>query len=153
MIGQIKMVNSIIEIRNSNPGDIDRLKQIDPLSSSADRAAFIENAVSSGTAFAAVIDSEVVGYAVLDRSFFERPMIIMLIVEEKRRRCGIGNRLVEYLEKICEGAELWTSTNVSNTPMQRLLTKRGYKLTGFIDNLDPGDPEIFYFKELEDKRR
>gem|GEM_PF-5850403 len=41
--------------------------------------------------------------------------------------------------------------NVGNRqPMQLLLEKSGYSLSGFIDNLDPGDPELVYFKRLRD---
>ncbi len=142
-----------MEIRKANLNDVSRLRQIDHLSSDPDRASFIERVVSCDTAWVAVLESEVVAYSVLDRSYFERHTISMLIVESKLRRRGIGNQLVEYLEQICDGPELWTSTNLSNTPMQRLLIKRGYHLTGFIDNLDPGDPELFYFKKLEKKWR
>jgi len=138
-----------MKIRKAKTDDIDRLKQIDHLSYQPARASFIERAVSSGTAWVVVVKSEVVAYAVLNHSYFERPTIAMLMVDSHQRRTGIGNRLVEYLEQICDGPEIWTSTNLSNTPMQRLLVKRGYHLTGFIDNLDPGDPELFYFKKLE----
>jgi ribosomal protein S18 acetylase RimI-like enzyme len=139
-----------MRIRKAKLEDINRLKQIDTaLASNPRREAFIERKVSSGEAWAGVVKSEVVAYAVLDRSYFDRPTISMLMVNSQQRRSGIGNRLVEYLEQICDGSEIWTSTNLSNTPMQRLLAKRGYHLTGFIDNLDPGDPELFYFKKLE----
>jgi hypothetical protein len=50
------------------------------------------------------------------------------------------------LESECRTEKLFTSTNLSNLPMQSLLAKRGYKLSGVIDNLDPGDPELVYFK-------
>ena len=138
-----------MKIRKANSQDVQRLKQIDHLSYQPERASFIERAVSSGTAWVVIVKSEVVAYAVLDHSYFERPTIAMLIVNSQQRRSGIGNSLVEHLEQICDGLEIWTSTNLSNIPMQRLLAKRGYHLTGFIDNLDPGDPELFYFKKLE----
>ncbi|MFC2014506.1 GNAT family N-acetyltransferase [Chloroflexota bacterium] len=141
-----------MEIRIANHYDFERLKKIDHLSINPERVTFIERVVTSGTAWVVSIRAEVVAYAVLDRSYFERPTIAMLLVDSKRRRCGIGNQLVEYLERICGGPELWTSTNLSNTPMQRLLVKRGYHLTGFIDNLDSGDPELFYFKKLDQNK-
>lgn len=139
----------LMKIRKAKTDDIYRLKQIDHLSYQPERASFIERAVSSGTAWVVIVKSEVVAYAVLDHSYFERPTISMLMVSSQRRTSGIGNSFVEYLEQICDGLEIWTSTNLSNIPMQRLLAKRGYHLTGFIDNLDPGDPELFYFKKLE----
>lgn len=35
-----------------------------------------------------------------------------------------------------------------NKPMQSLLEDAGYRLSGYIDNLDFGDPELVYFKSL-----
>jgi hypothetical protein len=35
---------------------------------------------------------------------------------------------------------------LSNTIMQELFEKLGYIRSGYIENLDEGDPEIIYFK-------
>lgn len=32
--------------------------------------------------------------------------------------------------------------------MQNLLKKLGYERSGIIHNLDPGDPELIYFKKI-----
>jgi hypothetical protein len=61
---------------------------------------------------------------------------------------GAGEALVKHLESLCQTAKLFTSTNLSNLPMQSLLAKMGYILSGVIHNLDEGDPEIVYFKKL-----
>lgn len=53
---------------------------------------------------------------------------------------------MRYSESICQTTKLFTSTNLSNLPMQALLTKLGYRLSGVIHNLDDGDPELVYFK-------
>lgn len=42
------------------------------------------------------------------------------------------------------------STHRSNLPMQRLLEGLGYRLSGMVDDLDPGDPELFYSRGLDD---
>jgi hypothetical protein len=44
--------------------------------------------------------------------------------------------------------KLFTSTNLSNLPMQGIMSKLGYRPSGVIENLDPGDPELIYFKRL-----
>jgi len=44
--------------------------------------------------------------------------------------------------------KLFTSTNLSNLPMQSLLAQLNFKLSGVIENLDEGDPELVYFKPL-----
>jgi hypothetical protein len=61
---------------------------------------------------------------------------------------GAGEALVKHLESLCQTAKLFTSTNLPNLPMQSLLAKMGYVLSGVIHNLDEGDPEIVYFKKL-----
>ena len=38
----------------------------------------------------------------------------------------------------------------SNFPMQRLLATLGFDRSGFIENLDEGDPELVYFKRIRD---
>ena len=51
-------------------------------------------------------------------------------------------------EKGCLSDDLFTSTNLSNIPAQRLFEKLDYTRTVMVENLDEGDPEIFYFKRL-----
>jgi len=41
-------------------------------------------------------------------------------------------------------AKLFTSTNLSNQPMQRLLARLGWRSVGIVYGLDEGDPELFY---------
>jgi hypothetical protein len=55
---------------------------------------------------------------------------------------------MRHLERICPSEKLFTSTNESNMPMQRLCEKLGFVRSGWIDNLDDGDPEIIFFKRL-----
>ena len=55
---------------------------------------------------------------------------------------------MQHMEQTCTTAKLFTSTNQSNAPMQALLNKLGYRQSGFIENLDEGDPELIYFKRL-----
>jgi hypothetical protein len=64
------------------------------------------------------------------------------------RRNGAGAALVKHIESLCQTPKLFTSTNLSNLPMQSLLAKLGYILSGVIHNLDEGDPELVYFKRL-----
>jgi len=47
-----------------------------------------------------------------------------------------------------EADRVFTSTNESNAPMRALLGQCGYKPSGSIDNLDPGDPELVFVKFL-----
>jgi hypothetical protein len=52
------------------------------------------------------------------------------------------------MEQRCKTAKLFTSTNQSNKPMQVLLNRLGYRPSGVIENLDEGDPELVYMKQV-----
>jgi hypothetical protein len=52
------------------------------------------------------------------------------------------------LDTIAQTPKLFTSTNLSNLPMQALLAKLGYSLCGVINELDDNDPELVYVKHL-----
>jgi len=112
------------------------------------RRPFIERAIAAGECYVAASSDEIVGYAVFDRSFFEQPFVSLLIVAEPQRRRGIGVVLMRHLESISPGDKLFTSTNASNTPMQRLCEQLGFVRSGYIEHLDEGDPEIIYFKRV-----
>ena len=43
-----------------------------------------------------------------------------------------------------EGDRLFVSTNESNATMRELLVRRGYRVSGMVENLDPDDPELFF---------
>ena len=90
------------------------------------------------------------GFAVVNRAFFEQVFIALLVVHPDHRRQGIGSALMTYAEKTCPEPKLFTSTNASNSIMQALLTVRGYRRSGSVENLDPGDPELIYVRFLGD---
>jgi ribosomal protein S18 acetylase RimI-like enzyme len=52
------------------------------------------------------------------------------------------------MEKMCKTPKLFTSTNESNIIAQKTYEANGFVRTGYIENLDEGDPEIIYFKLL-----
>ena len=136
-------------IRSGNELDIeylialDHIAQIDP-----DRVDFIRSAIFAGTCFVAEASGEVVGYGVLTHDFYGQGMIDMLYVQTDHRQKGIGGALVEHMAALCRKPKLFTSTNESNTPMRALLTKHGFIPSGWIENLDPGDPELVYFRAI-----
>jgi GNAT superfamily N-acetyltransferase len=113
-----------------------------------ERREFIRREVVSGNCFVAVTNEVVVGYGVLNYAFYYNGCIDMLYIHSEYRRCGAGSALLKQMESLCKTPKLFTSTNLSNLPMQSLLAKLGYVLSGVIHNLDEGDPEIVYFKRL-----
>ena len=44
-------------------------------------------------------------------------------------------------------SKVFSSTNQSNKRMQQLFHNLGFVKSGFIDNLDEGDPEMIYMKQ------
>jgi N-acetylglutamate synthase-like GNAT family acetyltransferase len=140
--------NNIISCRLATTDDIDII-----CSSIDDRVfipAFLERSIASSHCYVAILnDSLIVGYAVLDYSFYAQAFLSMLRVHPSYRRQKVGLTLMNYLEQPaqCTAKKLFTSTNLSNLAMQSLLAKLQYKLTGVIHNLDDdNDPEIVYYK-------
>jgi ribosomal protein S18 acetylase RimI-like enzyme len=112
------------------------------------RHGFIKDAINSSQCLYASIDDIIVGYAIFERSFFGQGFIDLLIVHPDYRRLGIGKAIIAYIEEHCPTEKLFTSTNQSNIPMQNLCENIGFSRSGYIENLDEGDPEIIYFKKL-----
>ena len=139
----------MISIRPGLESDIGTLCSIDQIArQTEERREFIRTSITNGTCLIAESDSEVIGYGVLNYSFYHQGCIEMLYVSEGQRRQGTGKALIEEMERQCQTPKLFTSTNLSNLPMQSLLAHCGYVLSGVIHNLDEGDPEIVYFKRL-----
>ena len=139
-----------VDVSRAHEGDLAGIVRIDSrIENWPERRAFIERAVTAGECFVArLADRRICGFATFDRSFFEQPFVSLLYVDETRRREGVATALIERIEAICPGEKLFTSTNRSNGPMQRLCEKLGFVRSGYVENLDEGDPEIVYFKRL-----
>ena len=140
----------MISIRPATESDVEALCSLDLITRQGnERREFIRREIASGTCFVATADEEVIGYGVLNYTFYDYGCIDMLYVHAGHRRRGVGAALVRHLESLCRTPKLFTSTNLSNLRMQSLLAKLGYELSGVIHNLDEGDPEIVYFKRLK----
>ena len=129
-----------MRIREATAQDEDAACAVDH----ADRRGTINRLLANATCLVAERDGAVVAFAALDYSFFERGFVPLLFVAEPERRRGIGRALMEALAARCTTPQLFTSTNQSNAPMQQLLAQLGYRESGVVHNLDPGDPELFY---------
>ena len=139
----------MISIRPAVENDIDTLCSFDLIAQREnERREFIRREVISGNCFVAVTNETVIGYGVLNYTFYYVGCIDMLYIHSDHRRSGAGAALLRHLESLCQTPKLFTSTNLSNLPMQSLLAKLDYVLSGVIHNLDEDDPEIVYFKRL-----
>ena len=139
----------MIVVERATEEDILDILAIDRAHGSEDRSAWLVEAIRARQALLARRGEHKLGFALVHRHFFGYPFIELLVVHPDARRKGVGSALMAYIEKTQPGEKLFTSTNRSNGVMQALLENRGYVRSGQIDNLDDGDPEIIYFKRLE----
>jgi len=115
-------------IRDATEHEIDGIIAIDHIAATEEtRRQLIREWVRKGCAIIALIDERVVGYAVLEYTFFSCGFISMLIVQEAYRRKGIATALVKRLEKTCNTVKLFTSTNESNAPMKAFMASMLYR--------------------------
>jgi ribosomal protein S18 acetylase RimI-like enzyme len=136
-----------IDTRPAREDDVDALLALDEIVRvDPGRAAFIRGAVASGDCLVALHGGRVVGYGVLERSFFAHGFVSMLYVAASHRRHGAGTALLRALERRCPTEKVFTSTNASNAPMQALLVRAGFEPSGVVYNLDPGDPEMIFVR-------
>ncbi len=134
-----------LEIRLAQESHIPQLVVFDTMAPiSPHRVESINEWVRSGDCVVAELGTDAVGYAVLRYSFYQQGFVEMLQVNPGFRRQGVGTALMRRMRDLCETEKLWTSTNLSNRPMQALLAKLRYELAGVIHHLDEGDPELMY---------
>ncbi len=106
----------------------------------------IAKAIANKQCFIIVTGNEVAGFVLFDYRFFDQGWIELIIIDEAYRGKGIAGQVFDLICKQCMTNKVFTSTNSSNVPMQKALTKAGFTFAGTINGLDEGDPELFYYK-------
>jgi len=133
-------------IRLAGTSDTDTLLAFDLIAQGEEkRQTFIRRAVEQGYCTIVEVDYQAVAYLIKEDNFFGWPFIELVYVHTDYRQYGYATALMQHIESQAE-EKLFTSTNLSNLPMQRLLEQLGYSISGIVHNLDEGDPEVFYFK-------
>ena len=112
----------------------------------AQKRPFIVESIGRRTVLGAFSADVLAGYIIWDRAFFARPFAWLLGVAPAFRRRAIASRLLTAFTDECPGEAAFTSTNESNTAMHAVLRGCGFIPSGRVENLDPGDPEIFFYK-------
>lgn len=142
-----------ILVRQARPSEFEAILDLDEVTArDPQRASDIRGWVDGGSTIVAEEHERLLGYAVLDHSFFGRAFLRMVNVASSSRRRGVGRALVRAAEARASTPRIFTSTNASNTAMQSLLTSLGYTRCGEVHGLDEGDPEVFYFRDLNTSR-
>jgi ribosomal protein S18 acetylase RimI-like enzyme len=140
--------DSAARVRKARPDELSLLEKMPHALHYNHHLSFIRHALGTKECLVAERDGGIAGFVVWDRGFYARPFLWMLGVDPSHQHEGIASLLIEHVEQLNAGRSLYTSTNESNAAMQGLLSKRGFSPAGRLDDLDPGDPEIFYVKKL-----
>ncbi len=122
---------------------MDRSAQVDEF-----RRSLVNSAVEAEECFVAETNGVLLGCGLMNYGFFGRGFIPLIHVGTAQRRSRIATSLFDKLEERCTSARIFTSANLSNLPMQGFLVSRRYVLSGVVQYLDEGDPELFYSKKL-----
>ncbi|MFB7672639.1 GNAT family N-acetyltransferase [Kitasatospora purpeofusca] len=135
-----------ILVRTAAPSDWTAIAGIDTVAAAGapDRRAAVRRWCEDGLVLVAEDSSGPLGYGVLEYTFFEQGFVTMLMVASGARRRGVGSLLLGAAGAACTAPKLFTSTNVSNLPMQRLLQREEWHAVGLLHGLDEGDPELFF---------
>lgn len=135
--------------RPAVPNDLAVLWALDTaMDSDLGRARQIQAWITTNCAHVAVQDQSIAGYGAISHDFFHSGMVEMLMIAEPFRRRGIGAGLLSHMETFCQTSTLWSSTNLSNIAMQKLLDRAGFIRSGRVEGLDENDPELIYRKRL-----
>ena len=110
------------------------------------RAEKITQAIVNNECFLILLNKQAVGFVLFDYRFFDQGWIELIIIDEEFRGKGIGGKVFDLLVDQCKSEKVFTSTNRSNTRMQRALHKAGFTFAGELIGLDDDDPERFYFR-------
>jgi GNAT superfamily N-acetyltransferase len=136
-------------VRPAADTDIEQIVRVDsPLEIKLPRRVSVQNAVGQGECFVALDEGILVGYGIMNHGFFECGFVSLVYVDPAHRRHGVGSRLFDEFESRCRSSRIFTSTNLSNLPMHGFLASRFYTLSGVVQDIDEGDPEMFYSKRL-----
>lgn len=138
-----------MEIRNAEMNDCESIVILDSqIIESRIREDQIKRSIEENQCIVCEMNKRIVGFMIYHNFFFGHLFIDLIIVSPKTRRLGIAKKLMKYVEVLSE-KKLFSSTNKSNRQMQNVFQSLGYIESGFIDNLDEGDPEIIYVKLID----
>ena len=139
-----------ISLRVGATADLLGILFADPLcKSEPGRARLIQASLARGECVVAVESDKILGYVILNYSFFGHAFVPLLVVAVANRRGGIGTQLIAEAETRCTREKLFASANESNMSAQRLFERRGFVPSGRIENLDETDDELVYCKWLK----
>ena len=136
------------KIRRAESDDIVAIQNLDgqALNSAFNREEQIRAAVLEYRCHVMATGSSIQGFAIhKPQAFRGMDFMDLLVVDPSFRRKGIATLLLVHFVENSNTPQSWTSTNRSNGPMISLLRKRNWCESDHIEELDPGDPDLFFF--------
>lgn len=134
-------------IRQAGIEDHEAICAIDSVAAtSVKRRNQIRNWLETAHCCVVEVNGRVAGYGVLTQYFHGHPFIELIMVDPQFRRQGLGAAIIRHFRSTLTQPKLFSSTNLSNKPMQDLFAKLGFRASGYIENLDEGDPEIIFYR-------
>lgn len=135
-------------IRNATSADLPAIIEVDQqvVGDQTERSNEIIHAIQATNCRVLVSDSRVVAFGICrPRSFRGMDFLSLLVVDPKHRRKGIASDLLADFQNRSETIQCWTSTNASNSGMLSLLKKLKWINSDYTEDLDSGDPDLFFF--------
>ena len=111
------------------------------------RSQEIQQAIKEKRCLLYQANNDAAGFLLFNNDFFGYSFISLVIVKPSERRKGVATVLMSAYLEMAKTSKVFSSTNQSNTSMQQVFQGLGFVKSGFIDNLDEGDPEIIYVKK------
>jgi len=144
-------VRKLMQITFAKPNEFAEVLGIDKeVIGNDSRKQYLKETIERNKCVVIKINSSIVGFLIYNTDFFDCSFISLVIVHPLERNKGYAKSMMEYFEKISSTKKVFSSTNQSNEKMRKLFLSIGYVESGFINNLDEGDPEIIYFKQITD---
>ena len=127
------------------------LSWIDSMDKGASRKTLMRK-IDAREIILAELENETIALLQFDLLWACKPFVSQVSVIEKCRRQGVGECLLEYLEKILaeQGYSFYLSSSMpDNRPGKQWHRKMGFEECGFLAGINPGGVgEIFYKKGL-----
>lgn len=141
-----------MEIRLAGSLDLEEIFGVyESVNSTQRKMDYFSKSISSKQCLVAEREGSIIGFLIFNYDFFEQGFVSLVVTQKDFSRKAVATKLFEKFEEICKTTKLFTSTNESNLKARNLFKKMGFVESGKIENLDEGDPEIFYFKKLDEK--
>ncbi|MGA4718765.1 GNAT family N-acetyltransferase [Fictibacillus nanhaiensis] len=136
-----------MEIHYAKKHDLYKIIELDKkMIGSEHRKGEINQAINEDRCLILYQEDVIAGFLIYHTYFFDCCFISLIMVDPAYQRKGVASSLLTHMSKISPTNKLFSSTNESNESMKKSFLKNHFKKSGFVENIDEGDPEIIYFK-------